>query len=116
MQIRLAVSTFSMISLLVFSSSSAFAAEEHAGHGAMQAAAPAANKLEMVEGTVKKIDKASGRVTLAHGPMMDMPAMTMAYRVKDAAWLDQIKEGDKIRFAVEQKGGAMIISQFEKAK
>ena len=99
------------------------AAGEHDGHGAMapnkkmQSQAPAEAKL--VEGLVKKIDKAGGKVTLAHGPLanlgMDM-AMTMAFRVKDAAWLDQMKVGDKIRFMAEDANGVLTVVRFEPAQ
>ena len=35
----------------------------------------------MVDGVVKKIDKAGGKVTVAHGPLtnLNMPAMTMVF-------------------------------------
>lgn len=99
------------------------AADGHDGHSAMpsdmkmQSHAPA--DAPMVEGTVKKIDKAAGKVTLAHGPLtnlgMNMP-MTMAFRVKDAAWLDQMKNGDKIHFAADNPGGVMTVVKFEPAK
>jgi Cu(I)/Ag(I) efflux system protein CusF len=97
-------------------------AGEHDGHGAMsgmkmQSQAPAEAK--MVEGLVKKIDKSAGKVTLAHGPLtnlgMDM-AMTMAFRVKDAAWLDQMQEGGKIRFIAEDVNGVLTVVKFEPAK
>ena len=49
----------------------------------------------MGEGVVKKIDKSKGTVTLAHGALPNgMPPMTMAYRVKKSAWLDNFKIAD----------------------
>ena len=45
-----------------------------------------------------------------------MPAMTMAFRVKDPAMLDQMKEGDKINFVVEKVDGAFTVIQAEPAK
>lgn len=92
------------------------AAGEH-DHGAM--AAPATSQSQMVDGQVKKVDKAAGKVTLAHGPLtnlgMNMP-MTMVFRVKDPAWLDQMKEGDKIRFVADNVNGAFTVVQFQAAK
>jgi len=86
-------------------------------HGTMPPAA--AQTAPLSDGTVKKIDKAAGKVTLAHGPLtnlgMNMP-MTMAFRVKDAAWLDQMKNGDKIRFAADNAGGVMTVIKFEPAR
>ena len=70
----------------------------------------------MNEGMVKKVDKSKGTVTLAHGPMNGMPAMTMAYKVKDAAWLDQLQTGQKIRFATDPADGGMTVAKFELAK
>ena len=68
------------------------------------------------DGLVKKIDQANKKVTLSHGPLPNgMPAMTMIFRVKDAAWLDQMKEGQKIRFATEEIQGELTVVRFEPA-
>lgn len=42
-----------------------------------------------------------------------MPGMTMAFKVQDAAVLDQVKAGDKIRFRVERINGAYIVTKLE---
>ena len=115
--------TIACLVLAAAFSSPVIAAGEHDGHGAtapakkIQSSAPAEAKL--VEGLVKKVDKAAGKVTLAHGPLtnlgMDM-AMTMAFRVKDAAWLDQMKVGDKIRFQADDVNGVLTVVRFEPAK
>lgn len=70
----------------------------------------------MAEGEVRKVDKGAGKLTIRHGaiPGMDMPsAMTMVYRVKDAAMLDQVKAGDRIRFSAERAGGAFTVTRIE---
>jgi len=112
-----------LIALAAILSVPAMAADEHNGHGAMpsdmkmQSQAPAEAK--MVDGTVKKVDKAAGKVTLAHGPLTNLGmnmAMTMAFRVKDAGWLDQMKDGDKIRFVAEDINGVLTVVKFERAK
>ena len=99
------------------------AASEHDSHGAMgndmkmQSKAPA--DAQMVDGTVKKVDKAAGKVTLAHGPLTNLGmnmAMTMAFRVKDATWLDQMKDGDKIRFIADNVNGALTVVKFDPVK
>jgi len=83
-------------------------------HAATPASAPA--KVPMADGTVRKIDKVNQRVTLAHGPLPNgMPGMTMAFRVKDPAWLDRMKEGQKIRFATEEIKGELTVVRFEPA-
>ncbi|MBP7393356.1 MAG: copper-binding protein [Zoogloea sp.] len=100
-------------------SASAFAAStvsanDHAGHAKAHAAQGEAS-MQMADGIVKKVDKPTGRITVSHGPLPNgMPAMTMAFRVKDAAWIDKLKEGDKIRFMAEQINGAMTLVHIER--
>jgi Cu/Ag efflux protein CusF len=96
----------------------AMAQTDHSMHG-MPAAKPATAvaNTDMSDGLVKKVDKNRGTVTLAHGALPNgMPPMTMAYKVKDTAWLDQLKAGQKIRFATDPKDGGMTVLQYELAK
>lgn len=93
----------------------AAAADNHAGHGTHAApSAPAA----LADGVVKKVDKAGGKLTLAHGPLenLGMPAMTMAFAVKDKGLLGQLRDGDKVRFVAESVNGSLTIVKLEKAK
>lgn len=78
----------------------------------MDSAAP------MSSGEVKKVDKSSGKVTIKHGPLVNlgMPAMTMVFRAKDPAMLDQLKKGDRINFVAEKVNGALTVIQIEPAK
>ena len=95
----------------------AFTGASHAAddHGRMNMQAPASAPL--TEALVKKVDKATAQVTLAHGPMPNgMPAMTMAFRLKERAWADQLKEGSKIRFAADQVDGVMTVVRYELVK
>jgi len=73
---------------------------------------------ELTEGIIRKVNKDAGKLTIKHGEIksLDMPPMTMVFQVKDRAMLDQVKEGDKVRFAVESKGGAMTVTKIEPAK
>lgn len=73
---------------------------------------------ELYEGEVRRINKDTGRVTLAHGPLkgFGMPPMTMAFPVKDAKQLATLKEGDKVRFALEQSGENLVVTRIEAAK
>jgi Cu/Ag efflux protein CusF len=89
------------------------------------AAQPAAEKSSaekggaMTAGVVKKVDKAAGKVTISHEPSA-YPGMekkmTMVFRVKDPAMLEQLKEGDKINFLVEKVNGKFTVMRFEPAK
>lgn len=92
-----------------------FAAEDGASRQTTQAQAAA--DAQMVDGLVKKVDKSTGKLTLSHGPLpsLGMPPMTMVFRVKDAAWLDQMKAGDKIRFMADKVDGAYTVVRFEAA-
>ncbi|MFZ4480853.1 MAG: copper-binding protein [Rhodoferax sp.] len=95
--------------------SGAIAQTDHSSHGAM-AAKQAPAEAAMAEGLVKKIDKAGKRVTIAHGALPNgMPAMTMAFAVKDLAWLDKMQVGQKIRFATDPADG-MMVSRYETVK
>jgi len=100
---------------VTFFSTPVLAQTDHSMHGS-PAAKPAAADAAMGDAVVKKIDKAGKKVTLAHGALPNgMPAMTMAYAVKDAALLDGLKEGQKIRFATDPKD-SMTVLRFEVAK
>ena len=70
----------------------------------------------MTEGEVKKVNKDAAKLTIKHGPLsnLDMPAMTMVFRVQDPAMLDQLKEGDQIRFIADKIGGQYTVTQIEK--
>ncbi|MEO8847142.1 MAG: copper-binding protein [Casimicrobiaceae bacterium] len=70
------------------------------------------------EGEVRKIDKEAGKITIKHGPLvnLDMPAMTMVFHVKDPAMLDRVKLGDKIKFVADRTNGAMTVTEMELEK
>ena len=72
----------------------------------------------LTSGEVRKVDKGAKRITIKHGPIrnLDMPAMTMAFPVKDAALLEQVKPGDAVTFRAEQIGDAITLTRIEKAR
>lgn len=72
----------------------------------------------LADGEVRKVDKDAQKLTIKHGPIpsMDMPPMTMVYRVKDSGMLEQVKPGDKVRFHAENVGGAYTVMRIELAK
>lgn len=69
-----------------------------------------------VDGEVKKIDLDAGKITLKHGEIknLDMPAMQMAYRVADPAWLKNLQVGDKVKFSADKVNGQFTITAIEK--
>ena len=91
--------------------------DDHSAHHG-GASAPSEADVKLAEGTVKKIDKSAGKLTIAHGPLesLGMPAMTMVFRTAEPGLLDQVKVGDKIRFAVEKVGGALTVTSLEAAQ
>jgi Cu(I)/Ag(I) efflux system protein CusF len=92
--------------------------DPHAGHGMTASSANANASTQLVEGQVKKIDKAGGKVTVTHGPLtnLDMPAMTMVFRVKEAAWLNRLQPEQKIRFVADSINGVLTIVRLDVAK
>jgi Cu/Ag efflux protein CusF len=83
-------------------------------HGAPAATASS----QLYEGQVRRVNTEMKRVTIAHGPLtgFDMPAMTMAFSVKDPAQLAKVKEGDKVKFALEKSGENLVVTRIEAVK
>lgn len=83
-------------------------------------AAPAvvAQAAAMSEGEVRKVDKAAKKITLKHGPLvnLDMPPMTMVFHVADPGMLEQVKAGDKVKFVADKVGGNYTVMKIEAAK
>ena len=73
---------------------------------------------EMSEGEIRKVNKDAQKITIKHGPLknLDMPPMTMVFRVRDAALLDAVKQGDKVMFNAENVGGQYVVTKIEAAK
>jgi Cu/Ag efflux protein CusF len=115
----------SFIHILIIGSSLAAAshnasaqAQHDHSHQATQQAATAKTPEELADGVVQEVDKANGELTIEHGPLanVNMPGMTMAYKVQDRAMLDQVKAGDKIRLRVELVNGNYTITKLALAK
>ncbi|WP_407972583.1 copper-binding protein [Burkholderia pyrrocinia] len=77
----------------------------------------AASHAALTDAEVKKVDAASGKVTLKHGALdnVGMPPMTMAFKAKDAAMLEQVHVGDKVKVRIENVNGTMTIVKLVKA-
>ena len=67
-------------------------------------------------GEVTKLDKAGGRVTIKHGEIknLDMPAMTMAFRVSNPRLLDEMVVGSRVRFTAEKVDGQYTVTSVSK--
>jgi Cu(I)/Ag(I) efflux system protein CusF len=74
---------------------------------------------EAVQGEVRKIDEAAGKITLKHGPIKNLgmdEGMTMVFRVKDPAMLKQVKVGDKVQFEAEEASSGYTVTKMQKSK
>jgi Cu(I)/Ag(I) efflux system protein CusF len=71
---------------------------------------------QAAEGEVRKIDKAAGKITIKHGEIksLDMPPMTMVFRVEPPSLLDKVQVGDKVSFQAAKVGGAYTVTAIEK--
>ncbi|MDZ7939092.1 MAG: copper-binding protein [Rhodoferax sp.] len=72
---------------------------------------------DMSSGEIRKVDKATSKITIKHGEIknLDMPPMTMVFQVRDPALLEKTKAGDKVRFSAEQQEGAIVVTAIEPA-
>ena len=126
--------SFITISILLLSTASVFAAS-HAGAPMAKDAAKkevvtpvptssttstltSSTTADMADGEVRKIDKENKKITLKHGVIknLDMPGMTMVFGIKDAAALDSLKVGDKVKFKAEQTGTAITVTAIQPVK
>ena len=91
----------------------ALASDGHS-HG-KPAAAKSAAPADFADGEVRKVDKEAGKVTIKHGPLphLDMPAMTMVFRVKDPAMLDRMKTGESIKFKADKVQGNYTVTELQ---
>ena len=98
--IALAGTGFSTISL---------AQMDHSAHGA-PAAKPAPAVAAMEQGIVKKVDRASKKVSVAHEAQKGgMPAMTMVYTIKDTSVLEKLQVGQSIRFVTDAADSSSLL-------
>lgn len=94
------------------------AASFAASHAAAPATAASATALPMADAEIRKIDLENKKVTLKHGEIknLDMPSMTMVFQVNDAAMLEKVKAGDKVKFTADKVNGSFTVLSIEIAK
>jgi Cu(I)/Ag(I) efflux system periplasmic protein CusF len=73
---------------------------------------------DLTDAEVRKVDKDNRKITLKHGaiPSLDMPPMTMVFSVRDAAWLDKVQAGDKVRFKAVNEAGKFTVTEMQPLK
>ena len=107
-----------LIAAALLTSAGAYAQQaDHSAHHPQPGAATAAAASQS-EGEVRRLDLAQGKVTLRHGPLvnLDMPPMTMVFTVADKKLLDGLKEGDKVRFTADKQNGIYVVTALERAQ
>jgi Cu/Ag efflux protein CusF len=67
------------------------------------------------DGEIRKVDKDAKKLTIRHGPLenLGMPGMTMVFQVNDAAILEAVKIGDRVKFSADKVGGAYTVTHLE---
>ena len=92
------------------------AADSHSSHHPASTASTAP-QADSSEGEITRWDPRTLRLTLKHGEIknLEMPPMTMVFRVADASVVGDLKPGDKVRFRAEQISGAYHVQRIEKA-
>lgn len=67
-------------------------------------------------GEITKLDRAAARVTLKHGEIknLDMPPMTMVFRVADPRLLEGLAVGQRIGFTAERINGQFTLTSVTK--
>lgn len=79
------------------------------------ASGQAATAVAYTEAEVKKIDVEQGKVTLKHGRIenLDMPGMTMVFRLADAALVADLKVGDAVLFKADRVAGGFRVTELK---
>lgn len=102
-------------------------AAEHAGHGhhadhgssadapAAGASASTSSSTVLSEGEVVRWNAATRRITLRHGELrnLDMPPMTMVFRVRETPADSILVPGARVRFLAERDIGGFVVSRIE---
>jgi len=76
---------------------------------------PAAPSTALTEGEVTKVNRETSKITIKHGEIkyLEMPAMTMAFTIKDKRLLNAVKPGDKVQFGVTKEGGKLVVTDIQ---
>lgn len=108
-----------VLSTLLLAGASALAQSHALDHGAVNQAPgtpAAADALPWTDAEVRRVDPATRKITLRHGPIanLDMPPMSMAFQVEDAALIEPLQPGDQVRFIAQQRQGGYWATRIEK--
>ena len=84
---------------------------DHASHHPQASSPDVAN----ADGEVRKVDKENKKLTLRHGPIpnLEMPEMTMVFRLADPKLLDGLEPKQKVRFTAARLQGQLTVTSIE---
>ncbi|HDZ71653.1 MAG TPA: hypothetical protein ENH55_02410 [Aurantimonas coralicida] len=71
--------------------------------------------VEYTKGQITKIDAKQQKLTIKHGALknLDMPAMTMVFKVSDEKMLTKAKEGKNIEFVADRVKGKLTVVEMK---
>jgi len=92
--------------------------QDHESHHSAAASASPDAAASLANGVVRKVDRDAQKVTLRHGPIpnLDMPEMTMVFRVADPKMLDDLEPSKAVRFTAERVGGQLTLTHVQPSK
>lgn len=76
-------------------------------------AAFAQDAMPASQGTITKIDMKWKKITIDHGPLvnLDMPAMKMVFDMADPAVLETLSEGQAVTFVADRVNGKLTVTE-----
>ncbi|MCP3055800.1 copper-binding protein [Aurantimonas marianensis] len=71
--------------------------------------------VEYTKGQITKVDAKQQKLTIKHEALknLDMPAMTMVFKVADEAMLAKAKEGKTIQFVADRVKGKLTVVEMK---
>jgi Cu/Ag efflux protein CusF len=68
---------------------------------------------EFTKGKIKKLDEKAGKVTIIHEELknLEMPAMTMVFRIGKGVDAAKLKEGADIEFVADRVNGKITVTE-----
>ncbi len=88
----------------------------HGAHEVRSPASAASVATTPTVGEVRRIDLANQKITLRHEEItqLQMPSMTMVFKVNDPSLLQNLAVGDVVRFVAEKKGGEYWVIELQR--
>lgn len=68
---------------------------------------------EFTKGKIKKLDEKAGKVTIIHEELknLEMPAMTMVFKIGDGVDAAKLKEGSDVEFVADRVNGKLTVTE-----